>query len=195
MDDQDDDQQEFLQELAEQFKALYASLPEGSIKTHPTRKYSYTPVEVVITRLNSVVGDWDFEVLHQEYHCLVAFDPVDSASTGIASAWGMGECIVRGRLTLKVKGRFVMRENFGSSALTPYNQSTKDFLGFTGSPLGECYKAAAADCLKKCATMFGLALADLYPNGRILDFNPIFVNVDKDPSGPLVESADDLDFK
>lgn len=217
---EDDGEADFREELAKALTIFYSPLPKKAIK-HNTRGngYDYIPVTVAINLLNSVVGDWDFHITDQEFVRLAKLD-FDGVSYGnnddtteyslektitnhaMAKKWGMGECVVTGILTLRFNGRSVSRSQIGSSALNPSNPKEDDFLGFTGSPIGECYKAAASDCLKKCATLFGISLTDLYPDAQLLPFSPQFVSVDKEEEGPPVASDvvtgdkkdDDIDF-
>lgn len=95
----------------------------------------YLETHAVITRLNeSFEGAWSFEVL--EYKLLDA------------------EVLVRGRLTAGGQ----RKEQFGGSEIA----RRKD----TGDPvsLADDLKSAGSDCLKKCATLFGVGL-ELYTKG------------------------------
>jgi len=70
------------------------------------------------------------------------------------------EIIVKGKLTAFTKDYFpIIKEQFGQV----------DRL--KGVPLGDQKKAAASDCLKKCASLFGIAL-DVYWGKEIEYFSP-----------------------
>lgn len=87
----------------------------------------------VIAKLNSIYGqlNWDFEVLTEK--------ETDK------------EVFVKGRLTIKdhAKGYSIGK--------TQYGQADKQ----VNVPIGDTYKAAGTDALKKCASLFGIAL-DVY---------------------------------
>ena len=89
--------------------------------------------------------DWDFEILDEKIlH---------------------GEAIVKGRLTCRSNGRTIIKTQFGN----------KDVICKRGTDIplsiGNDLKAAATDCLKKCAAEIGIA-ADIYNK---LDFKEVQV--------------------
>jgi len=89
----------------------------------------YIDAATVIQRLNEVLeGEWSFTVLDHQ------IDP--------------DEVIVRGQM--EIHG--VIRQQFGGSSITRKSDS-----GETIS-IADDLKAASADCLKKCASSFGVGL-------------------------------------
>lgn len=101
------------------------------------RRIPYVEGAWVIRQLNLAFGwDWDFEV---RSHQLITGP--DGRPT---------EVVVLGRLTCRLPdGRVVVKEDFGSDALKP------------GAQLGDVFKSAATDALKRCARALGVGL-DLY---------------------------------
>jgi len=92
---------------------------------------SYLEGHTVISRLNeSFGGEWSFEVT--EYG-------IDEAND---------EICVLGKLTAEN----VVKMQFGSTAITR-NKQTKAAVS-----IGDDYKKCVTDCIKKCATLFGVGL-------------------------------------
>lgn len=114
-----------------------APTPQEFIKTRQGKKgkqFTYVEGGYVIAKLNQAFSPlgWDFEVVEQE----VIENPKE--------VW------VKGKLTIKDhRGHQVSKTQYG----------TKEWRD--GIPLGDTLKAAATDCLKKCASMLGIAL-DVY---------------------------------
>jgi hypothetical protein len=92
--------------------------------------------EQCASRLNEVlgVGGWNFRILHQDIHAEAD------------EAWVLGE------LDCLIDGQRVIKQQFGSQKIKRSRS--------TGAPLdlGFDLKGAGTDCLKKCATMVGVAL-------------------------------------
>ena len=96
----------------------------------------YAESSTVIQRLNDVLeGRWSFEILNYQV------DP--------------DEVIVKGQLTVAS----LVKQQFGGSKITRQKES--------GEPvsISDDLKAAASDCLKKCASLFGVGLY-LYSSGN-----------------------------
>lgn len=96
---------------------------------------NYVEVGYIITILNQAFGyDWDFRITDQQ--------------VGKRQVW------VRGELIVRVGERTIMKGQYGGSEIK---------LSKEGKPLSiaDDLKAAASDCLKKCASMFGIA-GDIY---------------------------------
>ena len=94
---------------------------------------SYVTGHAVINRLNeSFEGSWSFEITEQ---------------TILET-----EVIVRGRLTAGGE----VKEQFGSQPIKRYNENHAKAGQVIN--MGDDLKAAATDCLKKCATLYGVAL-------------------------------------
>ena len=120
-----------------QKRIIRLETPQEFIKTRPgkgKKTFSYVEVGYVTAKLNEVFSHvgWDFEVLHEEV--------LDK------------EVWVRGKLTVKdpTTDYTVTKTNYGTKERYPGEV-----------PLGDTLKAAAGDCLKKCASMFGVA-SDVY---------------------------------
>ena len=106
--------------------------------------FDYVDIGYVLEQLNILTGHrWDFDIEWQ---------------LGIPEAIELKQFIVRGRLTLKgSNGEVVSKVNYGKSDIA---EKTKGgFLDF-----GNDMKAAVSDCVKKCSSMFGIAL-DVYSGG------------------------------
>ena len=118
---------------------IYGKLtqPFDTTFTDP-RGFTYVTGEQVVSRLNDVFGPfgWSFEVVQQVH---------DQESD---------EIIVQGRMRVydAASGNWIMREQFGSQKINRRRDS--------GAPveLGFDYKGATTDCLKKCASLFGVGL-------------------------------------
>ena len=122
----------------EQTAMIQARTPQEFIKSRPTRggkAARYVEGGYVISQLNTIFKpvNWDFEILEQN---------IDKE---LGTVW------VRGKLTV------IDHKNNYRVSKTQYGQH--DIA--KGVPLGDTLKAAATDCMKKCATMFGIAL-DVY---------------------------------
>lgn len=102
----------------------------------------YTDPAYVIRTLNEAFNhNWDFEADNEELLC-IGERPF--------------EVKVRGRLTVRLGGQAVTKVQFGCQ---PIEFLQKD--GTTPVSLGDAFKGAASDALKKCASLLGVAL-DLY---------------------------------
>src|SRR5262249_11850821 len=104
----------------------------------------------VIRTLNNAFGfNWDFETDQGELLCKgdVPF-----------------EVKVRGKLTVRLGGESVTKMQYGCQPI--------EFLRAGSAPvrLDDCYKGAASDALKKCASLLGVAL-DLYDSDSEIHSN------------------------
>jgi hypothetical protein len=112
--------------------------PPQFIKERPGpggMRLSYVEVGYVINVLNQAFGwDWDFRILDQQ--------------VGKKQVW------VRGELTVRSDGREMTKGQFGGSDIK---------INRTGTPVSvaDDLKTAASDCLKKCASLLGIA-SDIY---------------------------------
>jgi len=126
-------------------EVLQRPFEKGQIKQRKGRsnaKFSYVEAHTVIERLNEAFsGNWSFEVVSHE-------------KAG-------SEFIVLGRLTVWQDGSEVSKMQFGGKEIEVYSRG--DRAGEVIS-LSDNIKAATSDCLKKCATLFGIGL-DLYSDG------------------------------
>jgi len=116
-------------------KLIQIATPQEFVKTRPgkgNRNFTYVEGGYVIARLNQMFKNcWDFKIINERV------EP--------------NEVIVRGVLIVKDfrTGYKVTKTQYG----------TRD--RNAGVPLGDTMKAAATDCLKKCASLLGVAL-DVY---------------------------------
>jgi len=130
------------------FRQRLRSIPKEEIRSRQGRGgewYNYTDGPYVIRTLNDIFGwDWDFEADNEE---LLYFDNLPF------------EVRCRGKLTVRVEGRTLIKIQYGSMQV----EFRKDKDGNIIAPvsLGDCFKGAATDALKKCAAMIEIAL-DLY---------------------------------
>jgi len=99
------------------------------------KQFTYVETGYVISQLNKAftpVG-WQFEIIEEK----------------VMSS----EVYVKGKLTIKdyKTGYEVFKTQYG----------TKEIYANNKTPIGDLLKSASSDCLKKCASLFGLAL-DIY---------------------------------
>lgn len=135
-----------------QLQQILVRTPRKYIKERDAKgggKWQYVTVGYVKKCLNLMFGfDWDFEILSEQllHGCV----------------------IVKGRLTCRSNGKQIIKTQFGSKEVMFKNDYIPDGRGGktkvkTDQPLdiGNDFKAAASDCLKKCASDIGIA-ADVY---------------------------------
>lgn len=96
----------------------------------------YVEVGYVINMLNQVFGwDWNFRILDQQI--------------GKKQVW------VRGELSVRVKDHEIVKGQYGGADIK-FQKSTGEAVS-----IADDLKAASSDCLKKCASMLGIA-GDIY---------------------------------
>ncbi len=124
---------------------LTRETPEDVIATRPGRgrqTFRYVPIAWFIDQLNALFGfNWDFEVTEHE------------VLEKMKQIWVKGTLTVRGP-----DGVVVTKTQFGGSAIK-YNQQG------TIIDIADDLKSASSDCLKKCATLLGMAW-DVYSGSR-----------------------------
>ncbi len=99
------------------------------------KDYAYANTSYVIRELNNAFAwNWDFECDNEEI---------------IERDGKPFEIKVRGKLTIRAGERVITKMQYGCQPIE------------NGPSIGDCYKGAASDALKKCASMIGIAL-DLY---------------------------------
>lgn len=122
-----------------QLSFITQKTPEQFIKRRPGpggSTISYVEVGYVIGMLNQVFGwDWDFKIVDQQI--------------GKRQVW------VRGELTVRAKDHSIVKGQYGGADIK-MNRNTGDPVS-----IADDLKAAASDCLKKCASMLGIA-GDIY---------------------------------
>lgn len=113
-------------------------------KGYEGKTLTYIETVYYIERLNQAFSyQWDFQVLQETI-------------TDI-------EVIVKGRLTVEIDGRTVIKEQYGQAEIayiTVYDKQTRQAIG--KKPLtGDACKSAGSDCLKKCASLLSVG-SELY---------------------------------
>lgn len=148
-----------------QIQKIWNSTPERYKYTRPAKgggSWTYIKGSYVRKVLDSVFGfNWSFDV---ETSLAEAFEVAKMS----------GSIVVKGTLTGKVKsdGEWVelTKTQFGRADVKwrmtgPNGNKTKMIDEYTGSPIpldiGNDFKAATTDCMKKCASLFGIG-ADVY---------------------------------
>ena len=155
---------------AKQLKLLLKKTPDKYVRKRPAKgggEWDYVSIGYVQKALNIMFGfDWDFEIINQQV---------------IGN-----EAIVQGRLTVRTNGRVITKSQFGNKDIVYKTEKVYDENGKpvmiqkgnqtvqktrqTNDPLsiGNDLKAAASDCLKKCAAMVGIA-ADIYNKQEFME--------------------------
>lgn len=130
---------------AKQAQLLLKKTPSVYVKTRPAKgggKWEYVTGGYVKKVLNLMFGfNWDFEIMDQMIE--------------------HGEVIVKGKLTCRCGDNAIIKMQYGNKEVM-YKKEGKDKDG-NRIPLsiGNDFKAAATDALKKCAAEIGIA-ADIY---------------------------------
>jgi Rad52/22 family double-strand break repair protein len=128
-------------------RILTQRTPEKEIRTRTGRggkAMKYTDGAYVIRTLNEAFGwDWDFVADCEEL---------------LTKNGQPFEIKCRGMLTVRMGGRTITKTQYGCQPIEG---------GEKAPSIGDCYKGAATDALKKCASMLGIAL-DLYDS----DYKP-----------------------
>lgn len=124
--------------------AMAQVTPPMFIKEKPGRggkKVSYVEGGYVVSRLNAIFSPagWDFKIIERGQ----TERKLDKGSDG--EVWVYGELTIIDH----AKGYRVTKGQYGQH---PVHSSV---------PIGDAYKAATTDALKKCASLFGIA-ADVY---------------------------------
>lgn len=105
------------------------------------RQFAYTDGPYVIRTLNEAFGwDWDFVADNEEL---------------LTNNEKPFEVKCRGTLTVRMDGKVVTKTQYGCQPIKMLQN------GSSPVSIGDAYKGAATDALKKCASMLGIAL-DLY---------------------------------
>lgn len=124
--------------------------PKNEIRVRVGRggmQLKYTDGAYVIRTLNAAFGwDWDFVADSEEL---------------LTNNGQPFEVKVRGTLTVRLDGKAVTKTQYGCQPIEMLKN------GQAPVSIGDCYKGAATDALKKCASLLGIAL-DLYDS----DYKP-----------------------
>lgn len=118
---------------------LIQKTPPQHIKTRPGPgglPLSYVEVGYVINLLNQVFGwNWDFRIVGQQV--------------------GKKQVSVQGELAVRIGERMIVKGQYGGADIK-LNRVTSEPVS-----VADDLKAAASDCLKKCASLLGVA-GDVY---------------------------------
>lgn len=140
-----------------QLKLILQRTPKKYIHQRPAKgggTWDYVTGGYIKKCLNLMFGwDWDFEILDEK----IMF----------------GEAIVKGKLTCRSNQRTIIKMQFGNKDIMYKRDVDKEGNKIPLS-IGNDLKAAATDCLKKCAAEIGIS-ADIYNKE---DFNEIKVDTE-----------------
>ena len=129
---------------AGQLQLLHKETPAKYVRERPAKgggKWKYISGGYVKKTLNLMFGfNWDFEIIEQ----LVMH----------------GECIVKGRLTVRTNGVTIIKNQFGNKDII-YRKLQDGETERVPLSIGNDLKSAATDALKKCASELGIG-ADIY---------------------------------
>lgn len=139
-------------QLAAIRQIIQQKTPDKEVRTRKGRggvTFKYTDGAYVIRTLNEALGhNWDFEADNEE---VINWNGVPF------------EVRCRGRLTVRLNGQAVTKVQYGSQIIEFIKERDKEGKVYIVGPvsIGDCFKGAATDAMKKCASLLGVAL-DLY---------------------------------
>ena len=109
--------------------------------------FDYIDTSYIISTLNGLFGFmWEFDVIQE---------------STVEEAMKFESVRVKGKLTVKdSKGNSISKTNYGSQPMI-FKKNTKHEPINLSTEFGDLYKGASSDCLKKCSSLFGIAL-DVY---------------------------------
>lgn len=146
-------------ELTQTVNRLFATkTPAKFIKTRPGaggKPVRYVEVGYIINELNRAFGAfWEFKVVDKQ--------------VGKKQIW------VQGQLTVKdYKTNFtITKETFGGADIK-FRRDTGEVVDIAND-----LKAAVSDCIKKCASMFGIAADVFFKEQQLYDEMPTVVDVE-----------------
>lgn len=131
---------------------ILAKTPSQYVQTRPGKggqSFTYVSGSYMKKVLNLMFGwDWDFEIAHSDFNMQAK------------------QVIILGKLTCRTNGKTIVKTQFGRADVK--------FKKSDGLPLdlGNDYKAAATDALKKCASEIGIA-ADVYSPKEFKEVNVV----------------------
>jgi hypothetical protein len=127
-----------------QLAQILKKTPSQYVKKRPAKgggQWEYVTGGYIKKCLNLLFGwDWDFEIVDEKIM--------------------EGEAIVKGKLTCRSNGKVIVKMQFGNKDVI-YRKQTDTNATKIALSIGNDLKAAATDCLKKCAAEIGIA-ADIY---------------------------------
>jgi len=161
----------------QQLAFIMLRTPKEYVKKRPAKgggEWSYVSGGHVKKCLNLMFGwDWNFEIMEQ----LVMH----------------GEAIVKGKLTCRTNGREIVKMQFGNKDIMYKKEADKEGNRVPLS-IGNDLKAAATDCLKKCASEIGIA-ADIYNAEEFIAVNVVDDITLEDIKALAIEKMDKMNEK
>jgi len=140
---------------AGQLQLLHKETPAKYVRERPAKgggKWKYVSGGYVKKTLNLMFGfNWDFEIIEQ----LIIH----------------GECIVKGRLTVRTNGVVIVKTQFGNKDIV-YKKLQEGETERQPLSIGNDLKSASTDALKKCASELGIG-ADIYNKEEFESFQII----------------------
>jgi hypothetical protein len=129
---------------------LEAPFPRQMIKKHPTKGLSYVPVSEVIAKLNRVLGssNWSYEV-NRFWEA-----GTQETQSGVFPKWVMAHVT----LTAVVDGERATKDGVGGQEVKTLKPKSGSSTPGGVVDLGDEYKGAMSDALKKAAQGFGVGL-------------------------------------
>ena len=153
----------------QQLGFLLKKTPEKYIRTRPAKGggvWEYVSGGYVRKCLNLMFGwDWSFEIIEEKIM--------------------YGEAIVKGKLTVRSNGKEITKTQYGNKDIV-FRKLQQGETERQPLSIGNDLKAAATDCLKKCAAELGIA-SDIYNKE---EFTALNVVETKDLFDDLVELYD-----
>ncbi len=158
----------------QQLQFLHKVTPEKYVKERPAKgggKWRYISGGYVKKTLNLMFGfNWDFEIMEQ----LVMH----------------GECIVKGRLTVRTNGCVIVKNQFGNKDIV-YRKLADGESERQPLSIGNDLKSAATDALKKCASELGIG-SDIYNKEEFESFIIISEEEEEDKLNELTKIYENL---
>lgn len=145
----------------EQFNLIVEPTPKNEIElkkdTETAFRYKTVKGSYIKKRLNLIFGwNWDFNIINKEHY------PLSS------------EVVVHGRLTIRSGSFTIIKEQFGKHLVSSKTTSLGNRTTSAAFNIGNGFKSAATDALKKCASEIGICW-DIYsqefPEGEPVETN------------------------
>ena len=162
---------------SKQINKIWTSTPRRFKYSRPAKgggNWTYVKVSYIRKVLDSISGfNWDFDI-----------------ETSLAEAWEVAkltkQVVVKGKLSIRVKhdGQWVtiVKTQFGRADVKFKKNSTETL------DIGNDFKSATSDCLKKCASLLGIA-ADVYESDEFQEISVTDPEEKKSQVNKLVEKA------
>lgn len=152
---------------AHQIQMLLKRTPRQYVQERPAKgggKWKFVSGGYVKKALNIMFAwDWDFEILDKQ----ILFN----------------EVVLTGKLTCRSNGKTITKTQIGNKEIV-FKKGTQDPLS-----IGNDFKAAATDALKKCAAEIGIA-ADIY---NANEFREVSVDLSEDPTPAEIKRKKEIE--